>query len=196
MRKLLLSGIAALAMSTAVASAQEAGGLRLSDQAMNSPDAQGRVLDHVMGRLQQHQQLRSVMAGNGGGGNGSAALTVANRPDPATARQNTMNVAQQLMQRRMAERLARQEAQMQQDALMNAPPPVVVNAYDSPVAIGSNNVVNQTVASSTSIGGNAQASAQSNGGSTSQSATSNAVSVGGTARATAINSSVVGQGNQ
>lgn len=194
MRKTLLSAVAALALSTAAASAQDAGGVVLSPQIMNTPNAQGQVVDHVMGRLQQMQQLRAAMAGSGS--NGSAALTVANRPDAATARQNTMAVAQQLMQRRMAQRLAQQEAQMQQDALMNAPPPVVVNAYDSPVAIGNNNVVRQQVATSTSIGGNAQASAQSNTASTSQSAGSNAVSSGGTAHAAAVNSSVVGQGNQ
>jgi hypothetical protein len=88
------------------------------------------------------------------------------------------------------------------------PPPLIVNAFDSPVTIGSNNVVHQQVSNSVAIGTNASAStvaqevahsrgkkpvspAPADGAATVQSAVSKALAVnGGVARSTAINSSV------
>ena len=122
-------------------------------------------------------------------------------PDATTARQQTLGAAQQFA----ARRLAQQQLRLQQAALNAPPQPVtVVNAYESPVTIGNNNVVRQQVANSTTIGGGTaqssiggnRATAQANNGSATQSASSNATSIGGNASATAINSNVVGQGNQ
>jgi hypothetical protein len=88
------------------------------------------------------------------------------------------------------------------------PPPLIVNAFDSPVTIGNNNVVRQQVSNSIAIGTNASASTvaqdvprsrgnrplspvPSDAGATVQSAVSKALAVnGGIARSTAINSSV------
>jgi hypothetical protein len=201
-RKILFSGLAAIALSTAAASAQEAGGITLSQEVLNTPNAQEQVLNHVFGRIQQIQQLRQITAAAAAPGtaNSAAAVTGSGTPDATTARQQALGAAQQFA----ARRLAQQQLQAQQAAL-NAPQPVtVVNAYESPVTIGNNNIVRQQVANSTTIGGGTaqssiggnRANAQANSGSATQSASSNATSIGGNASATAINSNVVGQSNQ
>jgi len=201
-RKVVLSGLAAIALSGA-ASAQEAGGIALSQEVLNTPNAQEQVLNHVFGRLQQIQQLRQINAAAAAPGTAgsAAAVTGDGTPDATTARQQALGSAQQFA----ARRLAQQQLQLQQAALNAPPQPVtVVNAFDSPVAIGSNNIVRQQVANSTTIGGGTanssiggnRATAQANSASATQSASSSATSIGGNASATAINSNVVGQGNQ
>jgi hypothetical protein len=201
-REILLSGLAAMTLGAAAASAQEAGGVTLSREVLNTPNAQEQVLNHVFGRLQLFQQLRQVNAAAAMPGTAAAAAaTGSDTPDATTGRQQALGAAQQFA----ARRLARQQLQLQQAALNAPPQPVtVVNAFDSPVAIGNNNIVRQQVANSTTIGGGSaqssiggnRASAQANGGSATQSASSSATSIGGNASAAAINSSVVGQGNQ
>ncbi len=202
-RKVLLSGLAAIALGTAAASAQEAGGITLSREVLNTPNAQEQVLNHVFGRLQQIQQLRQINAAASSPGTAAsaAAVTGSGTPDATTARQQTLGAAQQFA----ARRLAQQQLQLQQAALNAPPQPVtVVNAFDSPVAIGNNNIVRQQVANSTTIGGGTaqssigggRATAQANSASATQSASSNATSIGGNASATAINSNIVSQSNQ
>lgn len=201
-RKVLLAGLAAIALSTAAASAQEAGGLALSPEVRNTPNAQEQVLNHVFGRLQLAQQMRQINAAAASPGTPAAAAAAGgDTPDATTARQQALGAAQQFAGRR----LARQQLELQQAALNAPPQPVtVVNAFDGPVAIGNNNNVHQQVANSTTIGGGTaqssiggnRASARSNSGSTTQSASSSAASIGGNASATAINSNAAGQGNQ
>jgi hypothetical protein len=200
-RKVLLSGLATIALSAAAASAQEAGGLTLSKEVLNTPNVQEQVLNHVFGRLQQVQQLRQINAAAASPGTAAATAAGGGTPDAATSRQQALGAAQQFA----ARRLAQQQLQLQQAALNAPPQPVtVVNAFDSPVTIGNNNIVHQQVANSTTIGGGTaqssiggnRANAQANSGSATQSASSNATSIGGNANATAINSNVVGQGNQ
>jgi hypothetical protein len=201
-RKVLLSGLAVIALSTAAASAQEAGGITLSPEVLNTPNAQEQVLNHVFGRLQQMQQLRQInaAAATPGTAASAAAVTGSGTPDTTSGRQQVLGAAQQFA----ARRLAQQQLQLQQAALNAPPQPVtVVNAVDSPVTIGNNNIVRQQVANSTTIGGGTarssiggnRATAQANSGSATQSASSNATSIGGNANATAINSNVAGQGN-
>lgn len=202
-RTVLLAGLAAIALGSAAASAQEAGGIALSQEVLNTPNAQEQVLNHVFGRLQQIQQLRQINAAAAVPGTAfsAAAASGGGTPDHMTSRQQALGAAQQFA----ARRLARQQLELQQAALNAPPQPVtVVNAVDSPVTIGNNNIVRQQVANSTTIGGGTaqssiggnRASAQSNSGSATQSASSSATSIGGNASATAINSSVAGQGNQ
>jgi len=200
-RKILLSGLAAIALSAAAASAQEAGGITLSQEVLNTPNAQEQVLNHVFGRLQQIQQLRQInaAAATPGTAASAAAVTGSGTPDTTSGRQQVLGTAQQFAVRRLAQ-------QQLQQAALNAPrqPVTVVNAVDSPVTIGNNNIVRQQVANSTTIGGGTaqssigggRATAQANSGSATQSASSNATSIGGNASATAINSNVVGQSNQ
>src|SRR6185312_11125481 len=109
-RNILLAGLAAIAMSTAAASAQEAGGLELSPEVRHTPNAQEQVLNHVFARLQQFQQLRQINAA-------AAAAAGGGTPDATTARQQSLSAAQQFA----ARRLAQQQLQLQQAAL-NAPP--------------------------------------------------------------------------
>ncbi|HJT08258.1 MAG TPA: hypothetical protein VJ747_15100 [Stellaceae bacterium] len=201
-RNIVLAGLATIALGTAVASAQDAGGIELSPQVRNTPNAQEQVLSHVFGQLQQFQQLRQLSAAAATPGTAAAAAAAGGgTPDATTARQQSLSAAQQFT----ARRLAQQQLQLQQAALNAPPQPVtVVNAYDSPVAIGNNNIVRQQVANSTTIGGGTaqssiggkRASAQADSGSATQSASSSATSIGGNANATAINSTITGQGNQ
>ena len=198
LRAIFLSGLAIIGLSAATASAQtDSGGIKLSPEMMNTPNAQEQVLNHVFGRLQQQQTLKALTAPPAATGSGNA-----NSPsDAAGSRQQALGTAQSFAARRAAQ----QQLQMEQQAL-SAPPQqtTVINAVDSPVVIGSGNIVKQQVAKSTTIGGGSaqssidgnQAHGQANASSATQSASSNATSIGGNASATAINSNVVGQGSQ
>ncbi len=196
MRVTLLSGLAAIAMGAASASAQVTGGVRLAPEAFTTENAQQQVVDHVFARLQQAQQLRALTAL-------AAPTKAAQSDDPTIDRQA---IAQQsIAQTRgdagflagfsKGQALAASRAPRQK--LPDTPQPLVVNAYDSPVVIGSNNAVQQQVSSSTAVGGNAVASVgQGNAGSAGQSAVSNASSARGSAHAVAVNSNVVPQASQ
>ena len=198
LRATLLSGFAIIALGTAAASAQtESGGVKLSPQMMNTPNAQEQVLNHVFGTLQQAQTLKALTAPpaapNSGNANGPS--------DAASNRQQALGTAQSLAARRAAQ----QQLEIDRQALSAPPQPTtVINAVDSPVVIGNGNIVKQQVAKSTTIGGGSaqssidgdQAHGQANAGSATQSASSSATSIGGNASATAINSNTAGQGNQ
>src|SRR5260370_2782861 len=95
-RKVLLSGLAAIALGTAAASAQEAGGITLSREVLNTPNAQEQVLNHVFGRLQQIQQLRQINAAASSPGTAPSApaATGSGTPDGTTASQQTTAPAQ------------------------------------------------------------------------------------------------------
>jgi hypothetical protein len=197
MRSILLSAVAVLALSTVAVAQSEPGGIKLSPEVMNAPDSQEKALSHVVGRLQQSQQLKALNSPSVGPNSGAANST----PDVSTSRQQAIDKAQSFAARRAQQ----QQLQMEQQAL-SAPPQstTVINAIDSPVVVGSGNTVTQQVAKSTTIGGGSASSSidgnkakgQANATSASQSASTNATSIGGNATATAINSNVVGQGNQ
>ena len=198
LRATILSSLALIALSTATASAQtESGGVKLSPEVVNTPNAQEQVLNHVFGRLQQQQTLKALTAPTAAPNSGTA-----NSPsDAAGSRQQALGAAQSFAARRAQQ----QQLQIEQQALSAPPQPTtVINAVDSPVVIGSGNTVKQQVAKSTTIGGGSaqssidgnQAHGQANASSAAQSASSNATSIGGNASATAINSTVAGQGGQ
>ncbi len=198
MRVVLLSGLAALALGAASASAQDAGGVRLAPEAFTTENAQGRVVDHVFGRLQQAQQLRALAA--------TAGPTKTGKPDdPSIDRQavSQQAIAQSRGDAGFLAGFYRGQAMAASRAprpkmvdVPDMPQPLIVNAYESPVTIGSNNVVQQQVTTSTSIGGNATAVSQANGAATAQSAASNAASTGGTAHAVAANGNAEAQGSR
>jgi hypothetical protein len=212
MRVVLLSGLAALILNGATATAQEAGGVRLTPEILNTENVQGRVVDHVFGRLQQVQQLRALSALAG-------PTTGAKAEHPSVDRQA---VSQEMIGRNRGDAgflagFARGKAlaasRTPQPQVADTPQSLIVNAYDSPVSIGNNNIVQQQVTSSTAIGGTAtavapangavdqqgrgQGKSQAGGAFTTQSAVSNAVSVdGGVAHSVAVNNNVVSQGNR
>lgn len=196
MRVVLLSGLAVLALGAASASAQDAGGVLLTPQVLNTENAQGRVVDHVFGRLQQAQQLRALAT--------LAGPTKTAKPDDPSIDKQALaqqTIAQSRGDAGFLAGFSRGQALAASRAprpkmVADPPQPVVVNAYDSPVTIGNNNIVQQQVTSSTSIGGNATAVSQANAAGTAQSAVSNPASTGGTAHATAANSNVEGQGSR
>jgi len=192
LRNTLLSSLALLAFSAATAAAQEAGGVELSREVMNTPNAQEQVVGHVVARLQLQQQLRAVAASSASSGAGANVLqgpSDASTSGGPSSAQQAIFAAQQMRMRRA------QMAQMDQPIPVAPPVTVVNNSYSGPVAIGNNN---QLVTSTVSGGGTAVATAsggQSHSSATSQSARSKATSSGGNAQAVAINSSTVGQGD-
>jgi hypothetical protein len=214
LRPILLSGLAVFALSMTPALAQESGGVRLSAEALNTENAQGRVLEHVVGQIQRIQLLRAAGTTGAAAAPGAAG---ANAADPAADRQS---VNQQAVARFRGDAgflagFSRGQplaaSRVPPPPPIELPPPLIVNAFESPVTIGSNNVVHQQVSNSIAIGTNASAStvaqdgphsrgkksassAPSDGAATVQSAVSQALAVnGGAARSTAINSSVAGR---
>ena len=210
----ILAGIAALALGAATASAQEMGGVTLAPEIMAADNAQGRVLDHVLARAQQLQQLRLLSGGpaassnlanpaNGGaaaatGANADSALALASAMRQRAAQSSDPGV-QQVFQQQIIDN--------SQSLTVNNP--LTVNAVNSPVVLGNNNVVKQQVTSSTAIttNGNATASAgasSTNGGppakarkgKSGQLALSSAQSLGGAAHAVASNVEVAPEANR
>ena len=194
LRHIPLSGLAVIAWSMGALAQTESGGIKLSPEMMNTPNAQEQVLNHVFGRLQQQQTLKALTAPSAPN-TGSANSP----PDAAGNRQQALGAAQSFAARRAAQ----QQLELEQQALSAPPQPTtVINAIDSPVVIGNGNSVKQQVAKSTTIGGGSaqssidgnQAHGQANTSTATQSASSSATSIGGNASATAINSNVAGQG--
>jgi hypothetical protein len=202
-----LASLAALVMGAAAASAQESGGVALTPEVLATENAQGRVLDHVLARAQQLQQLRLLNLSGG-------AVASSNLDNPAFA---PPNGGSQVIGAGPADALALAAALRQraartsdlafQQQIINNTQSLTVNASNSPVTIGDNNVVKQQVTSSTAIttNGNATASAGANSNGdrpkgktkSGQTALSNAASLGGgTAQAVAINSEVGAQANR
>jgi hypothetical protein len=213
----ILAGLAALALGAATASAQDMGGVTLAPEIMAMDNAQGRVLDHVLARTQQLQQLRLL--------SGTPAIS-SNLANPAFAPPNggptatgtspdsALALASALRQRAAQSSDPGGQAIFQQQIVNNSQSltvnnPLTVNATDSPVVLGNNNVVKQQVTSSTAIttNGNATASAgasSTNGGpapktrkgKSGQIALSNAASLGGAAHAVASNIEVAPEANR
>ena len=62
----LVAGLASLAFGASSACSQESGGVVLSPEVFKANNAQGQVLDHVLARAQQMQQLRLLNLPGGG----------------------------------------------------------------------------------------------------------------------------------
>lgn len=210
-RLLVIASFAALVLGCGAASAQETGGVALAPEILQMEDAQGRVLDHVLGRLQQLQQLRLLSLSGGGTviGNAPRPVFVPATTD-APARSGGFDATLSLARSLRAQASPAGVAVASQQ-IFNSSQSLTVNAYESPVSIGNNNLVNQQVASSTAVSGNGNASASvkatNPGGGpgqglgkpvspASQSAVSNATSRGGgVAHAVSINNEVASRGD-
>jgi hypothetical protein len=207
----LVAGLASLALGASSAWAQDSGGVALSPEVFKANNAQGQVLDHVLARAQQLQQLRLLNLPGGG------AVTSSNLANPASAvpggdpqslgaaRSDSLALASVLRARAQKPVNPIFQEILQQQFVDNSQN-LMVNAPNSSVAVGSNNIVSQHVSSSTAISpaGNATASAgvgtgtKHSGSNTSakQSANSKATSTGGTAQAVAINTDIAQQAVQ
>jgi hypothetical protein len=209
-RLAILASLAALTLGAAAASAQESGGVALAPEVIATENAQGRVLDHVLARAQQLQQLRVLNLSGG-------AVASSNLANPAFAPPNGDPQAigggyadALALAAALRRRAARTSDAAFQQQIINNTQSLTVNASNSAVTIGDNNVVKQQVTSSTAIttNGNATASAGASSssnrhgeekgkGKSRQTAVSNAASLGGgSAQAVAINSEVVPQSNR
>jgi hypothetical protein len=217
-RLAILASLAALALGAAAASAQESGGVALTPEVLATENAQGRVLDHVLARAQQLQQLRLLNLSGGAAVSSNLANPAFAPPngDPqafGTGQADTLALASAL--RRRAAKTSDSGFQQQiidnsQSLTVNNSQSLTVNAHDSPVNIGNNNVVKQQVSTSTAISANGNATASAGASNTSdrlglgkgktkpgQTAVSNAANQGGgAAQAVAINSEVGPQGNR
>jgi hypothetical protein len=205
LRLSILAGLAALSFGATFASAQEAGGVMLSPEVMQADNAQGRVLDHVFARAQQLQQLRLLNLTGGVVGSSNLANPGVTNGDPQTlgaGQTDPLSLASAMRQRGVRP----SDPSFQQ--IVNNSQSLTLNAPNSSVNIGDNNIVRQQVSTSTAISptGNASASAgaakpkgRSREGKdktkSNQTATSDATSVGGTAQAVAINTEVITKGS-
>lgn len=216
-----LSGLAALMLAVAPACAQETGGIQLAPAVLNTRDAQQQAVNLALSLLQQVQVMQQLQQPHGGvAAPASAAVATPGATAPSgpnavspAARFSSMNqqaIAKVLGDpgylagfsggQPLAVSRVRPPATGQAAA-----PPLVVNAVDSPISIGSGNIVHQQVVNSTAIGPGATASSgaaasgsvaargQGRGavGSVSQGASSVAVSQGGVADATASDSNII-----
>jgi hypothetical protein len=201
----LIAGLASLALGASSAWAQDSGGVALSPEVFKANNAQGQVLDHVLARAQQLQQLRLLNLPGGG------AVTSSNLANPASAapsndpqslgaaRSDSLALASVLRARTQKSVNPIFQEILQQQFVDNSQN-LVVKAPNSSVTVGSNNIVSQHVSSSTAVSpaGNATASAGVRTGTkhsgsstgTKQSANSTASSTGGTAQAVAINTDI------
>jgi hypothetical protein len=202
----LIAGLASLAVGASSAWAQESGGVALSPEVFKANNAQGQVLDHVLARAQQLQQLRLLNLPGGG------AVTSSNLANPASAvpgsdpqslsagGSDALALASVLRARAQKPVNPIFQEILQQQFVDNSRN-LMVNAPNSSVSVGSNNIVSQHVTTSTATSptGNATASAGvgtarrhsgTKQNSVNQTATSTATSTGGTAQAVAINTDV------
>ena len=202
----LIAGLASLAVGASSAWAQESGGVALSPEVFKANNAQGQVLDHVLARAQQLQQLRLLNLPGGG------AVTSSNLANPASAvpgsdpqslsagGSDALALASVLRARAQKPVNPIFQEILQQQFVDNSRN-LMVNAPNSSVTVGSNNIVSQHVTTSTATSptGNATASAGvgtarrhsgTKQNSVNQTATSTATSTGGTAQAVAINTDV------
>jgi hypothetical protein len=208
-RLAILASFAALALGATAASAQESGGVTLTPEVLATENAQGRVLDHVLARAQQFQQLRLLNLSGGAAASSNLAnpaFTPPNGDPQAIGAGQADALALAATLRRRAARTS--DLGFQQQIINNAQS-LTVNASNSPVTIGDNNVVKQQVTSSTAITTNGNATASAGASNTTdrhsegkgkaksgQTAVSNAASLGGAAQAVAINSEVGPQANR
>jgi hypothetical protein len=202
----LIAGLAGFAVGASSAWAQESGGVALSPEVFKANNAQGQVLDHVLARAQQLQQLRLLNLPGGG------VVTSSNLANPASAvpgsdpqslsagGSDALALASVLRARAQKPVNPIFQEILQQQFVDNSRN-LMVNAPNSSVTVGSNNIVSQHVTTSTATSptGNATASAGvgtarrhsgTKQNSVNQTATSTATSTGGTAQAVAINTDV------
>jgi hypothetical protein len=202
----LIAGLAGFAVGASSAWAQESGGVALSPEVFKANNAQGQVLDHVLARAQQLQQLRLLNLPGGG------VVTSSNLANPASAvpgsdpqslsagGSDALALASVLRARAQKPVNPIFQEILQQQFVDNSRN-LMVNAPNSSVSVGSNNIVSQHVTTSTATSptGNATASAGvgtarrhsgTKQNSVNQTATSTATSTGGTAQAVAINTDV------
>jgi hypothetical protein len=202
----LVAGLVGLAFSASNALAQETGGIALSPEVFKADNAQGQVLDRVLARVQQIQQLRLLNLPGGG------AVTSSNLANPASAAPGSdpqsldagpsaALALASVLRARTQQPLNPVFQQIFQQQLVDNSRNLMVNAPNSSVSIGNNNNVSQQVSTSTAVSptGSAVASAgvstrsgRSRSGKTSgnHTATSTAASTGGTAQAVAINTDI------
>jgi hypothetical protein len=209
----ILVGLFAVTLGAATASAQESGGVALSPEALKADNAQGQVLDHVLARAQQLQQLRLLNLTGGTTissnlANPAAALATSD-PQALGARTDALSLANALRQRAIKTNGPIFQQQFVENyQLTDNSQSLTVNAPNSSVAIGNNNLVRQQVSTSTAVSPTGNATASAGVGNTgdrhgkgkdktnsSQTATSDATSVGGTAQAVAINTDISSRGN-
>jgi hypothetical protein len=202
----MVAGFVSLTFGASSAWTQESGGIVLSPEVFKANNAQGQVLDHVLARAQQLQQLRLLnLPGSGAGPSSNLANPASAAPssDPQSldaARSDSLAVASALRARAQKPPNPVLQEILQQQFVDNSRN-MMINAPNSSVSIGSNNIVSQQVSTSTAVSrtGNATASSgvrtASAGTSTStsgvnQTATSTAKSTGGTAQAVAIDTDI------
>jgi hypothetical protein len=203
-RLAFLASLAALAMGAAAASAQESGGVALTPEVFATENAQGQVLDHVLARAQQLQQLRVLNLSGGAVASSNLANPAFTPPNGDPQAIGAGQAGALALAAALRRRAARASDPAFQQQIINNTQSLTVNASNSPVTIGDNNVVKQQVTSSTATTTNGNATATAGASNTSyrhgegkgkaksgQTAVSNAASLGGgTAQAVAINSDV------
>lgn len=213
-RFVLLAGLAVFIVGAAGASAQETGGVALSPEVMATPNAQGKVLDHVLARAQALQQLRALSQGTASSSNlaspANPAAATSGTPQVLANAGNVLALAQSLrnglsnsgapvVQQEFVSTTQNTTQNTTQSLTINNP--LTVNALGSPVVLGNNNVVKQQVTNSTAITSNGNATAvagaviggqpvRSGRKGASQTALSAATSFGGAAQATSSNTEI------
>jgi hypothetical protein len=203
----LIAGLASLAFGASSAWAQESGGVVLSPEVFKANNAQGQVLDHVLARAQQLQQLRLINLPGGGAGpssnlaNPASAVPGSDPQSLGAARSDSLALASVLRARAQKPPNPVFQEILQQQFVDNSRN-MLINAPNSSVSVGSNNAVSQQVSTSTAVSptGNATASAGvgttgrhrgTSKSSAKQTASSTATSTNGTAQAVAINTDSV-----
>ena len=206
----LVAGLASLAFGASSACSQELGGVVLSPEVFKANNAQGQVLDHVLARAQQMQQLRLLNLPGGGAvpsSNPANPASAAPSSDPQSldaARSDSLALASVLRARAQKPPNPVFQEILQQQFVDNSHN-MLLNAPNSSVSIGNNNIVSQQVTTSTAVSptGNATASAGVRTASTrpakkksnvNQTATSTATSIGGTAQAVALDTDISQRG--
>jgi hypothetical protein len=202
----MAAGLMSLILGASSARAQESGGIALSPAVFKANNAQGQVLDHVLARAQQLQQLRLLnLPGGGAGPSSNLANPASAAPgsDPQSldaARSESLALASTLRARAQNPPNPVLQEILQQQFVDNSHN-MMINAPNSSVSIGSNNIVSQRVSTSTAVSPTGNATAASgvrtasarpgtNKSGVSQTATSTAKSAGGTAQAVAIDTDV------
>ena len=200
----LIAGLASLAVGASSAWAQESGGVALSPEVFKANNAQGQVLDHALARAQQLQQLRLLNLPGGGASSNlanPASAVPGSDPQSLSAGGSDALALASVLRARAQKPVNPIFQEILQQQFVDNSRNLMVNAPNSSVTVGSNNIVSQHVTTSTATSptGNATASAGvgtarrhsgTKQNSVNQTATSTATSTGGTAQAVAINTDV------
>lgn len=210
-----LSGIASLMLLATPALAQEAGGVPLTPEVLNIPDAQQQAMNLALGLLQRAQLAQQLQQGRFGQQVQGVPVQAPVNPNAVNPSADRSATNQQAIARLRGDAgflggfSGGQALALSRAKPMPVPVPtivdqsqtLVVNAVDSPVALGNGNIIHQQVANSTAISHGAPATASAgtaqrgkgrkSGATVAQDADSTAVSTGGIAAATASNSNTV-----